>query len=239
MKKQAGQVAEVKYMQVVQRVKAMIAQGLYRKGDLLPSEKELMEQTGVSRITVREALRVLAELGVIQTQKGKGSYVLVDSTDPDADRIFGGMVAEHKSNFITSAQIRYLLEPEIAREAALNADDALCEALEHCLRGHQTPEPEPAQALDDFHRIIVKALGNDELLAIFDNLTALETASAPASIVLPESQERVLAVIFEQHQKIYEAIRERNGEFAYFYMKEHTAYLQKIYNEYFQLLALN
>lgn len=66
------------YEQVVERINTMIAQGIYQKGDLLPSEKELMEMMGVSRITVREALRLLGETGVIQTVKGKGSYLLMD-----------------------------------------------------------------------------------------------------------------------------------------------------------------
>ena len=60
------------YEQVVEQIKNMIVQGIYKKGDLLPSEKELIEMTGVSRITVREALRLLNEAGVIETHKGKG-----------------------------------------------------------------------------------------------------------------------------------------------------------------------
>ena len=48
------------YEQLVEQIKSMIAQGVYQKGSLLPSEKELMESTGVSRITVREALRILS-----------------------------------------------------------------------------------------------------------------------------------------------------------------------------------
>ena len=51
------------YEQVLERIKGMIAQGTYQKGDMLPSEKELMEMMGVSRITVREALRLLSEAG--------------------------------------------------------------------------------------------------------------------------------------------------------------------------------
>ena len=51
------------YEQLVEQIKSMIAQGVYQKGSLLPSEKELMESTGVSRITVREALRILSQAG--------------------------------------------------------------------------------------------------------------------------------------------------------------------------------
>ena len=69
------------YEQVVEQIKNMIVQGIYKKGDLLPSEKELIEMTGVSRITVREALRLLNEAGVIETHKGKGSFVVVDGSE--------------------------------------------------------------------------------------------------------------------------------------------------------------
>ena len=52
------------YMQVFDQIKSSIRLGVYQKGQILPSEKELMEQTGVSRVTVRQALRMLAEAGI-------------------------------------------------------------------------------------------------------------------------------------------------------------------------------
>ena len=70
------------YTQVLEQVKSMIAQGVYQKGDLLPSEKELIEMMGVSRITVRKALQILSEAGVIETRKGKGSFVPVSWPPP-------------------------------------------------------------------------------------------------------------------------------------------------------------
>ena len=69
------------YTQVLEQVKSMIAQGVYKKGDLLPSEKEIIEMMGVSRITVRKALKILSEAGVIETRKGKGSFVAVDASE--------------------------------------------------------------------------------------------------------------------------------------------------------------
>ena len=73
------------YEQVMDQIREMIVTGVYQKGDMLPSEKELMQLTGVSRITVREALRMLAEVGIIETRQGKGSFVAVDgwSLAPD------------------------------------------------------------------------------------------------------------------------------------------------------------
>lgn len=65
------------YEQVVEQIREQIAKGVYQKGDMLPSEKELIAMTGVSRITVREALKTLAEVGMIETKKGKGSFVQI------------------------------------------------------------------------------------------------------------------------------------------------------------------
>ena len=81
------------YEQVVEQIKNMIVQGIYKKGDLLPSEKELIEMTGVSRITVREALRLLNEAGVIETHKGKGSFVA------DTGRMKAGRIREWERSF--------------------------------------------------------------------------------------------------------------------------------------------
>ena len=66
------------YDQVFDQIKDMIRSGTYCAGDQLPSEKELMERMGVSRVTVRQALRLLADAGIIETRKGKGSIVSVD-----------------------------------------------------------------------------------------------------------------------------------------------------------------
>ena len=60
------------YEQVFNRIKDSVRSGEYKKGDLIPSEKELMELMGVSRVTVRQALKMLSDSGIIETRKGKG-----------------------------------------------------------------------------------------------------------------------------------------------------------------------
>ena len=71
MAKQGGQTPL--YEQVVKMVKDQIVSGVYSKGDLLPSEKEMIDNLGVSRITVRKALSILSDMGYIRTEKGRGS----------------------------------------------------------------------------------------------------------------------------------------------------------------------
>ena len=102
------------YTQVLEQVKSMIAQGVYKKGDLLPSEKELIEMMGVSRITVRKALQILSEAGVIETRKGKGSFVAVDASELAPASMD---LKKYCESFVQATQARLLLEPAIARQA--------------------------------------------------------------------------------------------------------------------------
>ena len=69
---------------------------------------------------------------------------------------------------------------------------------------------------------------------IFEALCEQETPPNPIELVEPDHQKTVAAKIQKQHEIIYEAIKARDGEFAYFYMKEHLTFMYRIYDEYFQ-----
>ena len=118
------------YEQVVEQIKNMIVQGIYKKGDLLPSEKELIEMTGVSRITVREALRLLNEAGVIETHKGKGSFVVVDGSELESGE---EETEAYNEQFINSTNARILLEPSVVKEIAVTATDEDLKAIAGCI----------------------------------------------------------------------------------------------------------
>ena len=195
------------YEQVVEQIKNMIVQGIYKKGDLLPSEKELIEMTGVSRITVREALRLLGEAGVIETHKGKGSY---------------------RDRFFHSTNARILLEPSVVKEIAATATDQELKQIAGYISDKDYEDGE-------FHRAIISATHNPVLLQWFDQLNHMETSPTIRRIVPPVNQRSVSAKIAQQHQNISDALLARNGEFAYFYMKEHLIYIREIYEEYFKV----
>lgn len=224
------------YEQVEEQIRKMVLNGVYRKGDLLPSEKELMEMTGVSRITVREAIRVLAEVGIIETRKGKGSIVLIDGRDLMADMGDAQEYINYRKNFELSTQTRLLIEPEIAKQATIMATDEEIAYLETCLifgeKKREAPNLE-APNLEEFHRGILSILDNPALLEFFDSLTKLEANERVTVLIPPGRRLSVSQELNEQHYKILEAMKERNSEFAYFYMKEHMTYLKNIYQKYF------
>lgn len=214
------------YEQVVDRISGMIAQGLYQKGDLLPSEKELMEMMGVGRITVRESLRLLNESGVIRTVKGKGSFVEIDCRNLQNEQ---GLL-EYRRSFLESTDIRILLEPAVVKRVAETCDKETRQAIGDCLLSEQGE-------LEDFHRAMIEAIGNQLLIGIFDQLWRMEGAFPLEKMLLPFQQKSVAEKFRSQHEKIYEAIRDGNGEYAYFYMKEHLEFVKRIYEEYFQTLC--
>jgi len=216
------------YEQVISQIRDQIILGVYRKGDVLPSEKELIESTGVSRITVREALRVLAETGVIETRKGKGSFVCVDGSElgPDAD----GKKHDYSINFFRSTDARLILEPEIARQVAMRVTqddiDRIGATIEAVMSNNENETI-------TFHKALVEHLNNPLLSAFMDQLLDIETQLPLDTLIQPPMQKSVRQELHEQHKKIFEMIKTRNAEFAYFYMKEHTMFVYEIYKEYF------
>lgn len=219
------------YEQVVKIIEGQIMSGVYKKGDLLPSEKELIESLEVSRITVRKALSILADMGIIETSKGRGSTVIFNMEDTDSHKKFAEKIEEYKESFIESTQVRLLLEPEIAKKVALEATKEQIEYLKQCLKGNEDKETGL-----DFHRAIVSVLNNKELNDIMNRLILAEEMNAPSGVIPPEKQDKIGKLIEGQHWRILEAIEKKDGEFAYFYMKEHTRFILQMYEEYFERL---
>lgn len=213
------------YEQVLDQIQAMIAQGLYKKGDLLPTEKELMEQMGVSRITVREALRLLSEAGVISTRRGRGSVVILDRDNMLCE---GKSREDYQAAFLNATKARLLLEPCLAQEAAEVATEADIEALKKALHVKNGGE--------EFHKALVAILKNPILEQWMALAHQYEAEISLSQLVPPAEQKSVSAVLAEQHEKILGAIRDHKPEFAYFYMKEHTDYILHTYEEYFDHL---
>lgn len=227
------------YEQVVEKIQMMISQGVYQKGDILPSEKEFIEMMNVSRITIREALRILAEAGVIETRQGKGSIVLVDSNSLQHGDV--PAVLDYRANFTHTTNARLALEPAIARQVAEHATDEQIAAIERTLR--ITPTRKKGYKLnvtEDFHRALVESTENPYLLEFFDHLVAVETHPPVLLTLIPPNKQKNIRERLElQHCNIFEAIKNHDCEFAYFYMKEHTLYIKQVYEEYFQLFYTN
>ncbi|GAA1541609.1 DNA-binding FadR family transcriptional regulator [Microbacterium ginsengiterrae] len=159
-------------------LRALIADGDLKPGDRLPSEGELCERLSVSRGPLREAIRTLSALGVIDTRHGSGSYV---SELHAADLIRGlgltvGLLP--LDSILELYELRRALEAHAATLAAARIDDDAIARLDELLdRLEAVTDDEELSELDhEFHAAIAEVAGNDALATLLEVLRARSRA---------------------------------------------------------------
>lgn len=212
------------YEQVLTHIREMILQGICKKGEYLPSEKELMDLMGVSRITVREALRLLNESGIIETQRGKGSMICIDAEELQSRSVDGN---DYRTSFLLATDARLLLEPSIAALLAKTKTDEMIAEISCCFEDGIAPSA--------FHAALIAATNNPVIKQWFSDTVELETNPQMTRILPPAKQKRTAAELETQHKEIFKAICDGREEDAYLRMKEHLTYVRGIYESYFNL----
>jgi len=187
----------------------IISAGAYRIGDRIPNEYTLSGQLGVSRATLREAIRILSSEGVLKAVRGRGTFIVSDTRPGDYDlRALRSADTRLKDLF----EARLLFEPEIAALACRRASDA---ELEHILRlGEEVAAAirggEDRTQLDqEFHRALMAASHNEfltHLLPVIQSAIA-EAIQAHGADTLSEST-------ITDHAMLMEFLRARDAEGA-------------------------
>jgi len=203
----------------LQAIRKLIDDGGYLPGDALPSQRDLAEQLGVSRASLREALSTLSALGLVSVQPGKGVFVLAPV--PATPVGFSWPYAEQVSAADTF-QLRYALEGFAAGQAALNltADDldrlaANVEAMRQELRAGSF---EAAARLDfAFHQALLQAAGNRAMLHVITASQDIFLESQKLPFIRPE---RAMET-WQEHSKILRALARRSQLGAQRAMQEH------------------
>lgn len=198
--------------QVVEAVFTMLRSGRFRAGDRLPGEWELVEQLGAGRSAVREALRELAALGVVEIQPGRGTFVR--SLRPDLlvrpDRIGAEVTRASLREFL---EVRRIIEPEAAALAAIRATAAELDRLGHDVDrlneaidvGYRPPEDL------GFHLNIVRATHNTALIRLAGAIVSFYQRDE----VLPTRRD------VDEHRAVLDAIRGRHADAARDAMRSH------------------
>jgi GntR family transcriptional regulator, transcriptional repressor for pyruvate dehydrogenase complex len=199
--------------QAIAKIKELIISGQFRAGSKLPREQDLAKQLGLSRNSLREAVRALALIGVLDTRVGDGTYV----TSLDAELLLTGMgfVGDLLAGptLLEVHQVRRILEPVATGLAATRLTEDDFEALERCLNAMD--EAETTQAFIDadaeFHRIIVQAAQNATLASIIQNLSG---GTLRARMWRTITEEGAVEITKQRHRDIYLALREGDAERA-------------------------
>jgi Transcriptional regulators len=209
---------------IIKQIRAAILQGKYQPGESLPTESELTAQLGVSKHTVREALRALEGMGFITVRRGAGGGPIVCKIDWETAReSFADFLYFQDISIHELTEVRILLEPHIARCAAEKFTDgqivelqevhARCEDL---VRRNKSLVGAEAEVL--FHVLLAKYSGNSALWVILDFVNNILTETKRK---IHPGQEFSVKVL-EAHAKILKAIEDKDGQAAERYMREHV-----------------
>jgi DNA-binding FadR family transcriptional regulator len=199
--------------EAIDKIQGLIISGSWGPGDRLPKETELAAQLGLSRNSLREAVRALSQLRVLEVRQGDGTYVtslepnlLLESTSFVSHLLVGESALE-------LFEVRRLLEGAAAALAAARIDSAGKEALRTKLE--QMTETETVEELVeadvDFHAIIARAAGNTFLTSL---LASLSSRTMRARIWRGREVDNALDVTRDEHRRIYEAIAGGDPELA-------------------------
>lgn len=213
--------AESLSQQVVNRISRQIVAGELQPGDRLPNERQLAEDFGVSRTVIREAMKSLANSGMVVVQTGRGTFV-ADAASDALTRAFeflmgfgetGGMMAD-------VVEIREILEPEIATRAAIKATEEDIEALKSAAKSMDESMDDAEryiQADSEFHVALANATHNlltrRLLYSIVDVLNELRMHIFRVSGGPERGQ--------EHHWKIIEAVSNHDPKTARAAMEAH------------------
>jgi GntR family transcriptional repressor for pyruvate dehydrogenase complex len=211
---------------VLRNIKRMITSGQLGPGSRLPIEKDLAVEFGVSRGSLREGVRALCIMGVLETRQGDGTYV----TSLDSDLLLAPM------SFMVDLQapgeqhhlhaVRRVLESEAASQAALHmsAEDLeeaarILDRVEPLVLAEGTINHEAVMDADiAFHRIVAHAADNSALAALID---ALASRTVRARMWLAMQREAQVTTAYREHVAILRALQARDPDRARLMMSVH------------------
>ena len=211
------------------QVKQFITDRSLKPGDLLPPEGQLADDLGVSRGSVREAIKSLESLGIVESRHGDGVRV----REFNFDAIFGflsyGLVFD-PTKAAEILQIREWLEGAAMASAATSVSEAELDQIEVLLAvwEKKAAAGEPTSEEDrSFHRMLYASLGNSSLLSLIDIFWVVYNA-LPAQTVGQDDQPLMTV---QAHRDLLAAVRQRNPALAQRRMTEHFRAIELRFGE--------
>ncbi len=212
--------------QLTKTLTERIVKGALKPGDKLPSEQELIEQFGVSRTVVREAISSLRAAGLVATQQGVGAFVQAAAANQPfrIDETSLDLIKE----VINVLELRIGLEAEAAALAAQRRKpehlEAMRGALDRMAAAIEASEGAIAPDLD-FHQTIAEATGNMHFTHLFGYLGALMIPRARVQTFRFFADDRTayLNRVNGEHEDIYQAIARQDSDAARSAMRLHLS----------------
>jgi GntR family transcriptional repressor for pyruvate dehydrogenase complex len=211
------------YEEIVRQVKAMIAEGRLKNGDRLPPERDLAEKFVVSRTSVREALRALESLGLVEIRPGEGTFI----REMSVDALVEPLAVSQREATGELFEARRLLEPSLAALAASRATPEELQEMERILdeQAKEIAAGRTGLAQDaQFHAAIGAASHNRAITRIAHAIMDLLAQSREDSLNTPGRPTRS----HESHRRVLAAIRVRDAEAARLAMLQHIESVESL-----------
>ncbi len=208
---------------VVERIKDLIADGQLKPGNQLPAERQLTQELGVGRSTIREAVRILEALGIVEVRPGHGTFVR-EKTEDITDTPLSTWLLLHREDLLEHFEVRQVIEPGAAYLAAQRATREDIQAM------HKTVEEMKAKinkgdlagvilADSNFHHKVSKATHNRTLMYLMDTFVKHLKEGWKASLRIPDRAQKSIP----EHEEILHAIEKGKPEAARQAMEQHLS----------------
>ena len=214
--------------EVFDQIKAAIESGKLKPGSKLPTERELVKQLEVSRVPIREALKLLSNVGLIETRQGGGSYVCSVLNNRLRDPL-DILIRDNDEKLFELVEVRKEIETWTAYYAAKEASpdqlsklkDILAAMKKHLGKNEMAPD-----ALDmEFHLVIAQSSSNTIRAHLLHTIQKIFSDYLRVTIEAICRDETSLQKLYEQHAHIYEAISQHNPEKARRAVDRHLSYV--------------
>lgn len=220
------------YRQIAEQLRRLIQEGEFAVGARLPAERDLAQQLGVSRPSVREAVIALEVEGVIEVRTGSGIYVCASAKPRNTPRRTSAPFIEDWGP-LEVLRARLLIEPEIAALAATHAKPQQVKAMSAALQQMRTEAAQgqqPRHGDEAFHLAVAQACGNSVLLDTIQRYW--RARSGPLFQRLGDYFENPHAWVtaIAEHEQVNQAIRAQDAQAARRAMHSHLRLAHKRYS---------
>ena len=208
------------YEQIVKQVEESILSGQLKPGDQLPAERDLAQSFGVSRTAVREAVKTLTEKGLVEAFSGRGTFVTNGTSQAIRQSLDLMIRINQQEGSAHLAELRLVLEPEIAGLAASRIDGQLLGTMKEtvAIMERNLHDREAYIEADlDFHLALAEAAGNPLILSLLDSIVGLLREQRSRIFDVDGGPERGQY----HHKRILAAVEQRDPKAARGAMREH------------------
>jgi GntR family transcriptional repressor for pyruvate dehydrogenase complex len=214
------------YEKVAEQIQRLIRDGLLKPGDMLPPERELAETFQVSRSSLRDALRALELMGMVEARQGEGTVVRKPSAEAVASPLTAVLLQQRE--FVSELlELRGMIEPTLAARAATRAAAEDLAQLEEILRRQKEKVDRGELAIEEdseFHYTIARASNNKVVLQVVDVFMDLLRESRKQSLQVEGRLQKSLV----SHQQILRAIAGHDAAGAENAMRRHIQEIEAI-----------